>query len=91
MAEIVVFIIFMPALVSMGFLAYYCIRWWFYKREKKYSAVDHAKDFLGIFAAALPKLLDHQEKKLLRGIVFSMASLMIYLALVMLLSASKSQ
>ncbi|SDZ68177.1 hypothetical protein SAMN05518854_110195 [Variovorax sp. YR266] len=54
------------------------------KRKKKYTAVDHAKDFLGVFATVVPKLLNEEERRLMRGIVLSMASLIVCSSFVIL-------
>jgi hypothetical protein len=84
MVELIAALLLLPSAISLGFLAYFCIRWVNFRRKRKYTTADHAKDFLGIFATVVPKLLNEEERRLMRGIVLSMASLIVCSSLVIL-------
>lgn len=84
MVGLISVLLLLPSAISLGFLAYFCVRWMILKRKKKYTAVDHAKDFLGVFATVVPKLLNEEERRLMRGIVLSMASLIVCSSFVIL-------
>lgn len=83
MVGLISVLLLLPSVISL-ISSYFCVRWVIFKRKKKYTAADHAKDFLGVFATVVPRLLNEEERRLMRGIVLSMASLIVCSSLVIL-------
>jgi hypothetical protein len=83
MTEFVVLLILVPAIVAIGFFAYFCVCWLLYKRREKYTKSDLVKDMLGMLSVAVPGLLDQKEKKMMRGMILSGALFIVYTALLM--------
>jgi hypothetical protein len=84
MVGLISVLLLLPSVISLGFLAYFCVGWVIYKRKKEYTVADHAKEFLGVFATVIPRLLNEEERRLMRGIVLSVASLVACSSLVIL-------